>query len=143
MSALKFQSSDTWILVALLRATEPGTRATLSELIRAGDSVNHAVLTRDELEAGFNRLVAAGHASASPAGYAPSEAIREFWEKQTKSWGSLYKSWQQLGNHIGAETKSIDGLPNTDTEQYVSKVAYQAAVAGYSLNVPHPLLGKQ
>ena len=142
MTASALQSSDTWILVALVRATEPGAHASLSELIRAADAVNHAVITRGELETGFDRLVAAGHASASPDGYAPSEAICEFWNKKTKSWGALYKSWEQLGKHVGAEAMSTGPLQDTDAEHYVSKAVYEAAIASYSVNIPHPFFGK-
>jgi len=111
--------------------------------MRAADSVNHAIISRGELETGFSRLVAAGYATVSSSGYLPSDGIREFWEKKTKSWGSLYKSWEQLGKHIGAEAMRSGPLPTTESEQYVSKAAYEAEVAAYALNTPHPLLGKK
>jgi hypothetical protein len=141
MSAPILQPSDTWILVALLRATVAGSRASLSELIRAADSVNHAVITRGELETGFTRLVAAGHASVTAEGFAPSGAVREFWMKETKSWSSLYKSWEKLAQHVGAESKRSWPLPDSETEQYVSKAAYSTAIEAYSTAMPHPFLG--
>ena len=137
------QSSDAWILVALLRATEVSTFASLSELIRAADAVNHAIITRGELETGFARLVPLGHATVGESGYAPSPQVREYWTTKTKSWVSLYKSWEKLGTHIGAAAVQTGPLPETDEECYVSKAAYAAAVASYAVNIPHPLLGKK
>lgn len=136
------QSSDTWILVALLRATEEGQFSSLRELIRAADSVNHAIITRDELETGLTRLVPLGYVMVGPSGYAPSRQVREFWLNKTKASGSVHKSWQELGAHIGAAVVHGGPLPQANTEQYVTKAAYEAAVAGYAVSVPHPFIRK-
>ncbi len=133
MAVPHLQSSDTWILVALLRATEPGQFASVAELIRAADSVNHAVITYGELETGLARLVPLGHVIAGPSGYAPSSGIREFWMAKTNAWRSVYRSWEKLGTHIGAAGTHQGPLPEASTEQYVTNAAYEAAVAAYAL----------
>ena len=125
------QFSDTWVLVALLSATKPGSCASLVELISAADAVDHAVITRDELETGLARLIAGGLAHVEGDAYAPSTEVREFWEKKTTSWASLYKSWDQLSKHVGAEPARSGPLPQAESEQFVSKSAYEAAIATY------------
>lgn len=142
MAASALQPSDTWILVALLRATEDKPSCSLGELIRAADGVNHAIITHGELETGLARLVPLGHVIVGSSGYAPSIQVREFWVNKTKAWRSVYKSWEKLGAHIGAAASLEGPLPKASTEQYVTKAAYEAAVANYSVNIPHPFLGK-
>ena len=138
-----FLASDTWILVALLWATTDKADVSLVELIRAADTVNHAIISRSELETGFARLVSAGHATCSEKRYAPSPAIREFWSNETKGEKSLYDSWTALGSHIGAARARSGSIPDTEQERYVSKEAYAAAVAGYAMNMSHPFLGQK
>jgi hypothetical protein len=136
------QSSDSWILVALLSATEERTFASLNDLIRAADAVNHAIITRGELETGFARLVPLGHAVVGANGYAPSKQLREYWATKTEG-ASLYQSWGKLAKHIGAPASHTGPLPETDEEQYVNKAAYEAVVASYAVNMPHPFLGEK
>ena len=143
MATPALQSSDTWILVALLRATEGKSFSSLEALIRAADGVNHAIITHGELETGFARLVPLGHITVGQNGYAPSGQIREFWTTKTKSWNSMYKSWEKLGTFIGAPATSSGPLPAASTENYVSRAAYAEAVAQYTGNTPHPFIGKQ
>lgn len=57
-----FVWSDVWVLLALLYAAKPAPR----ERIRgAGDYINHAAMTDDELDGGLDRLMAAGFASSA------------------------------------------------------------------------------
>jgi hypothetical protein len=140
-SALQF--SDAWILVALLSATEERTFASLNDLIRAADAVNHAIISHGELETGFARLVPLGHAVVGANGYAPSKQVREYWATKTEAWASLYKSWEKLAKHIGASAINAGPLPETDEEQYVNKATYEAVVASYAVNIPNPFLGKK
>lgn len=55
---MAFVRSDAWVLTAAVYTGEPKTRAAL---VAAGDYVNHAVLTKAELDGGLRRLVAAGY----------------------------------------------------------------------------------
>ncbi|MBN9517235.1 type IV toxin-antitoxin system AbiEi family antitoxin domain-containing protein [bacterium] len=55
---MAFEWSDAWVLTAAVYAGEPKTRAAL---VAAGDYVNHAILTKAELDGGLRRLVAAGY----------------------------------------------------------------------------------
>jgi hypothetical protein len=131
MDAPKFSSSDSWLLVALLQATRDKEFTSLPELIAAADGVNQAVITRGELETGFARLVPAGYALCSAAGYAPSPSIKEWWAKNSGKNKSLVKSWESLSKFIGAPDSPSKPLPETNDESFVTKCAYEAAIAGY------------
>lgn len=137
------QSYDTWILVALLHATEKQSSASLSELIKAADAVNHAIITHGELETGLSRLVTLGHVTFGPSGFAPSSQIREFWNTKTRSWRSVFKSWEKLGTYIGAAATDSGPLPEPETEIYLTKAAYASAIENYKGSVPHPFIQKQ
>jgi hypothetical protein len=61
-----FVWSDAWVLLALVYAAKPAPR----EGIRAaGDYINHAVMSDEELDGGLNKLLAAGLVSSGPKGW--------------------------------------------------------------------------
>jgi hypothetical protein len=131
MTTPTFLSSDVWLLVSLLHATREKPFVSLPELIAAADGVNRAVITRGELETGFERLVPAGYALCSKEGYAPTASIREFWSKNSGKNKSLYKSWQKIAQFIGAPENQAGPLPETQDELFVTKEAYAAAIERY------------
>ncbi len=90
-------------------------------------------MTRGELETGIFRLASAGHVICSSDGYAPSEAVREFYKKSAGPRESLCKLWDKLAIFIDAPGRNAQSeqLPETDEEQYVPKSAYEAAIKGY------------
>ena len=131
MATSSLQWSDTWILVALLTTTKEGQFASLRQLINAADYVNHAVISRDDLEAGFGRLVPLGHVIIGSSGYAASKEIHEFWRNNTYPGGPLDKFWDELSKHVGASTDRNGPFPKVDIENFVSKADYTAAVRGH------------
>jgi hypothetical protein len=58
----EFLWSDAWLLLAI-SATRKATSASLAETVAAGDAINHAVFTREELSGAINRLGRAGYLS--------------------------------------------------------------------------------
>ena len=142
MPSSKFEATDTWILVALLQATRPSEVATVAQLIASADAVNHAVITRDELENGLSRLVPAGLVEMQANTFAPAARVREFWET-TQGVSSLYSSWAKLGTFIGAPSLQTSPAPITATEEYVSVAGYREAISSYAIAIPHPLWRKQ
>ena len=131
MTTPTFLPSDSWLLVALLQATRDKPSASLPELIAAADGVNHAIITRGEIETGFGRLVPAGYALCTEEGYAPTAAIKDFWSKNSGKNKSLYKSWEKLTTFIGAPERETEPIPETEDEVFVTKKAYAAAIERY------------
>jgi hypothetical protein len=58
----EFLWSDAWLLLAT-SATRKPTSASLAATVVAGDAINHAVFTREELSGAINRLGRAGYLS--------------------------------------------------------------------------------
>ncbi|MCC6643648.1 hypothetical protein IT411_02765 [Candidatus Peregrinibacteria bacterium] len=50
-----FQKSDAWLLLAIVMAAVEG-RASLAQIVEAGDYINHAVFSDQELNGGLERL---------------------------------------------------------------------------------------
>src|SRR5579872_3766695 len=67
-----FQASDAWLLLAILYNGEQG--AGIEGIIRAGDFINHAIFTDDELQSGLTRLQEAGLVERSGDIYRASPA---------------------------------------------------------------------
>ena len=68
MKSPQFTWSDAWLLLSVALAAERG-RATLKDVIAAGDAVNHAIFTLAELRRGFAKFIAAGHVTACQDGF--------------------------------------------------------------------------
>lgn len=65
---MPFTWSDAWLLNSVVMLGEEG--GDLSAVIGAGDAVNHAIFTLEELRSGFARLEAAGLVAKQGTGYA-------------------------------------------------------------------------
>jgi len=56
---IHYESSDAWLLLAIIYARKNG-EASIQAIIEAGDATNHAVFTSEEVEGGLSRLAAGG-----------------------------------------------------------------------------------
>ena len=66
-SAPSFYWSDAWLLMALAFAADQGV-ASLSAVIQLADGIQHAVISREELNGGIGRLQRADYLTWSSAG---------------------------------------------------------------------------
>ena len=75
---LQFQASDAWLLLAVIIAAGDDV-ATLDEIVGAGDFINHAIFTNDEIESGFYRLTCGGYIEEVDGDFRPSEiALKQY-----------------------------------------------------------------
>jgi hypothetical protein len=82
-ASIPFTSSDPWLLHAILLAGPDG-RASLEDIVAAGDMINHAMLTFHELDGGVARLVAGGFLSTCLGGIQIESPAREIWVRASK-----------------------------------------------------------
>ena len=73
---MRHQWSDAWLLLAIVRASANG-KAGMQEIIEAGDGINHAIFTDEELEGGLARLTAAGLIKEKNGVFFPSRAVKK------------------------------------------------------------------
>lgn len=124
-------STDSWVLTAILVASRQVSPPTLAAIIAAADYLNHAVLTRGELETSIGRLVAAGRLRPGAGGFSPDEATNAFWNSLAGDARTAAGAVQAVGRFIGAQELKSGDLPDTDSEEHVPRAAYEAAVEEY------------
>jgi len=74
MPAMKRQTVDAWLFLAIAISPRDAKPVGLSDLVAAADGVNHAILTEDELRSGINRLLHAGLVSEHDSAFDLTEA---------------------------------------------------------------------
>jgi hypothetical protein len=131
MNDTGFLHSDGWLLLSVIYAAQAATSATLTDIIAAADYINHAIITRGELETGFSRLIAAGYVKQCPDGFCVSEAVKSFWQATGSKHRQALKAWDSVAEFIGAPDWAPGPLPDTSEEHYVTSRDYAAAVESY------------
>ena len=95
MTKIEYQWSDIWLLQSIIfGGGEKG--ASLYDIIRTGDALNHAIFTNDELESGFARLTAGGLIIEKEKMFFPTEKANEIYRKADKKGGSIYTIRKRL-----------------------------------------------
>jgi len=123
----EFDWYDAWLLAALLLASEGCSPVPLWRVIAAGDGLNKAILSRDEIELALGRLWHAGYTQVGPDGFAPTEAARALNVKESMI------DVDSVARAIGAKPWSAAlPMPRTPDETYVSRDAYEGAVKRYN-----------
>ena len=91
--------SDGWLLRAIAMARRgPSKAAKLEDIFAAGDAINHAIFTHDELQTGFERLRAAGLISIESNQCLLTDEFDKIWKlasAQSRSengrWAEVYR----------------------------------------------------
>lgn len=131
MNDAKLLHSDSWLLLSVIYASRETPAATLTDIIAAADYINHAIITRGELETGFARLVSAGYLKQTANGFSTSDAVKSFWQATGYKQRQALKAWDAVTAFIGAPPWAPGPLPDTTEEYYVSSADYEAAVEAY------------
>ncbi len=119
-----FEWYDAWILAAVVYASDDAESVPLWRVVAVADGLNTAIVSRDELELAFGRLIQAGYVRVVPDGFAPTEPAVAF-----RAPGPPV---EHIARAIGAKSW-FPGvpMPRTPDETYVSKDAYRKAVKKY------------
>jgi len=94
--------SDPWLLLAILDAQRDQPQATLERIYAAGDVVNHAIFTDDELMGGFARLEGGGFIAVQGATCAVTGRFLETWTTAGGDRRSLNKRLETLRKILAA-----------------------------------------
>jgi hypothetical protein len=122
---------DAWILLAVIYATRSTPTASLTAIIGVGDFIEHAILTRGELETGLKRLIEAGMLTHTENGFLLGERAQRFWAELEGREGTVRKDLDATASFLGSTKWEPGGLPNPPTQDYVSKEQYEAAADEY------------
>ena len=119
-----FEWYDAWILAAVVYASDESESVPLWRVVAVADGLNKAIVSRDELELAFGRLIQAGYVRVVPDGFAPTAPAVAF-----RAPGPPV---EHIARAIGAKSW-FPGvpMPRTPDETYVSADAYRKAVKKY------------
>ena len=100
-----FVSSDAWLLLALLYAKEPATRARIREV---GDFINHAIFTDKELDEGLSRLLSVNYVVANEKTYHVSPEVLRWYESQSKGkkHTHVFKDMERVERYLGIKPRT-------------------------------------
>ena len=126
----RFIWSDAWILTSIILATQRVSPATLTGIIAAADYINHAILTRGELETGLTRLVDADYVTHDSHGFSLTDKVRS-WTATGSHTQTMPDLSDSVAEFIGAPLWNAGPLPEAFTEHYISEADYKAAVQQY------------
>lgn len=99
--AIPFTSSDVWLLVSIA-AAEPEPPVRLPDILFAGDFINKAVFTPQELRRGFSKLTKAGYVVDAGGVYWLTDTGRSVItdaRKKNRDWLSI---WHAVEKRLGA-----------------------------------------
>ena len=124
MRTLEFDWYDAWVLAAVLFASKEYSPVLLWRVVAAGDALNKAIFTRDELELAFGRLVRADYIQVGIDGFAVTAKALEL--------DVTNPAIESIARAIGAKLWSPSASTSTTPDEtYVSRDAYAGAVKKY------------
>jgi hypothetical protein len=95
------QWSDAWLLHAIKMVQDREGRATLEDILAAGDFLNHAIFTFEELSGGFQRLERTGFLVVHGAECKLTDAFVNLWRGADAEGRSLAKQSEALRKLLG------------------------------------------
>ena len=134
-TSIPFTSSDVWVFLALSYAAHRGP-ATLRAVIEAGDFINKAVFTPQELRRGFAKLIATGLAEEESLCFSLTSAARELLASTERR--SVYDQWKLIERELGAVRGRENDPGYEDAKWSFGKLTdgvVRSAVSEYSAGV--------
>jgi len=124
-----FDSSDSWVMLALLMSESPDG-ASLRSIIATADYLNHAILKYEELAGSLAQLMRAGYVEKQAGRFRATTVIRAFYARTTKPHRALWKDWQDVEHFLQTNTRAAT-LIRVAPSRVVSRAAYEQAVQAY------------
>jgi hypothetical protein len=135
MPAVKFTWSDAWLLYSIGLAVHGG-KGTLKDVIVAGDAVNRAVFTPQELRRGIAKLTASGLAGEHDEAFSLTERGEELMVRAGKAGESLWDQLKEIARLLDAVPYEEWHQPNYEDAEWsypgISDEAVKEALAQYS-----------
>jgi hypothetical protein len=106
---ISFTSSDVWVLLSIaLAETESPVR--LKDLFFAGDAINKAIFSPQELRRGIAKLTQAGYARDEAGTYSLTPRGRELVDRARATSGVWLRMWDYLDKELSA-TRGPEDAP--------------------------------
>jgi len=99
---LQYEASDAWLLLAIIYAAG-NDEATLQKIVSAGDGINHAIFTYDEMDSGLYRLSRGGYIEEVAGKFKPSNLTAEKYRQISRKTRSMLKEMDLLKEFLHAK----------------------------------------
>jgi len=121
--------SDAWLLLAIIYAAG-NSGASLRYIVGAGDYINHAIFTLDELRGGLIRLITGGFIREQDGNFAATEMTLESYRRTTTPRRAALKELADLEELLKASGSTEQN--NRQKSLRLSKKRYDKAVKEYA-----------
>ena len=113
---LNYLWTDAWLLLSIIVA-DRGNGADLEGIIGAGDAINHAIFTAEEIQGGLHKLVRGGFVDEVRGRFKASNKTKEEYEKRICRKRYLLVQLHLLDKFIGViQADKRDKLPRSDNK---------------------------
>jgi hypothetical protein len=102
-NAVTYLWSDAWLLLAILYASREEGGASLDQVTAAGDYINHAIFTTDELEGGLGRLSAGGFIKEKKGLFSVTNKVLQAYQKTTTPRRQVYKELEDMERFLNIQ----------------------------------------
>ena len=106
VKASQYQRSDAWLLLSIIYAS-PVNGASLRDIISAGDYINHAIFTFDELSGGLQRLIAGGLIREQNGAFAATDIIIKAYRRTTTPRRTALKELADASEFLKMQDKPL------------------------------------
>lgn len=117
---VEYIHSDAWVLLSIiLSGTQNGAR--LENIIAAGDFINHAIFTFEEMEGALARLSIGKYICRKGYYFYPSEKTIKMWNEKQKTKSYIHKDMERVAKFIDAKPWEKQAIPQKANEGYSYK----------------------
>ncbi|HNB51369.1 MAG TPA: hypothetical protein PK530_05480 [Anaerolineales bacterium] len=117
-----FSPSDSWLLnaIALAGASAP---ASLRDILAAGDYLNRAIFTWEELQTGLQRLCGAGLVQVQEQGFSLSETFRPEFARLTRQ--------PRVAEALASVLQTLSPAEFQETQLPITRTMFEDAIRQY------------
>ncbi len=112
-----FNSNDCWVLFSI-GFGENG--ANLKEIIASADRINHAIITRIELEASVNKLINNDFVFVQNETYFATDKAKNFYNKNKRFMEGYIEEWIRISDELKKQPykKTFENIISISDEEY-------------------------
>lgn len=107
---MKFEFSDAWLLEAIKLSERGDEGATLTDIIRAADYINHSIMTKSEFVNSASRLKGIGLIIEKNKRFRTTDKFNEWWTQKYGQKGrfSILKAMEEIGKYLNKNFGAIE-----------------------------------
>ena|SRR5688572_30534548 len=129
---MKFEYSDAWLLEAIKLSEDGDKGASLTDIIKAADYINHAIMTNSEFATGTTKLKSLGLIKEKGKRLQTTDKFNEWWRNKygEKSRFSVLKATEEIEKYLNKNYGTIEE-PTKNINTKITDADLDAAAKEY------------